>query len=94
MKFEWDENKNLENIKKHGVDFNDVKDIFNDENLLVAEDDTMEYGELRLRAIGVTALTGITYVVYTERHENTARFISARPATKRESRVYRANRSW
>jgi uncharacterized DUF497 family protein len=28
MKFEWDENKNDSNVKKHGIDFQDAKNIF------------------------------------------------------------------
>jgi uncharacterized DUF497 family protein len=29
MQFEWDEAKNASNIKRHGIDFNDVKEMFN-----------------------------------------------------------------
>ena len=29
MHFEWDEAKNEANIRKHGIDFADVKDMFN-----------------------------------------------------------------
>ena len=29
--FEWDENKSLENIRKHGIAFEDVTSIFDDE---------------------------------------------------------------
>jgi len=28
IKFEWDEDKNTHNIKKHDIDFNDVHTIF------------------------------------------------------------------
>jgi len=28
MKFEWDEDKNRENIRKHGIDFADAIEIF------------------------------------------------------------------
>lgn len=28
MEFEWDENKNIANIQNHGIDFNDVIEIF------------------------------------------------------------------
>ncbi|PXX42579.1 ribonuclease toxin BrnT of type II toxin-antitoxin system [Undibacterium pigrum] len=28
MRFEWDENKNQINIRKHGIDFSDAADIF------------------------------------------------------------------
>ena len=30
MKFEWDENKNISNIKKHGIDFDFASKIFDD----------------------------------------------------------------
>ena len=29
-KFEWDNNKNRSNQKKHGISFEDASDIFND----------------------------------------------------------------
>ncbi len=28
MKFEWDESKRQENIKKHRIDFKDILDVF------------------------------------------------------------------
>ena len=28
VKFEWDENKNIANISKHSIDFNDVPELF------------------------------------------------------------------
>ena len=32
MKFEWDENKNKSNQDKHGIDFNNAKEVFQDNN--------------------------------------------------------------
>ena len=32
MEFEWDESKNKSNQEKHGIDFNDAKAVFSDEN--------------------------------------------------------------
>lgn len=29
-RFEWDENKRRSNIVKHGIDFEDAKDVFDD----------------------------------------------------------------
>ena len=31
LKFEWDENKNILNQKKHGVSFEEAKTVFSDE---------------------------------------------------------------
>lgn len=46
MRFEWDENKRLINIRKHGIDFADVPSIFELDTVTVI-DDRFEYGETR-----------------------------------------------
>ena len=46
MHFEWDEAKNKANISKHGIDFNDVPDIFR-HPMLALRDDRVDYGEER-----------------------------------------------
>ncbi len=37
-KFEWDENKNLSNIEKHGISFEKAQYAFEDANRIIAED--------------------------------------------------------
>jgi len=37
-KFEWDENKNLSNIKKHNISFQKAQYAFKDVNRVIAED--------------------------------------------------------
>lgn len=86
MRFEWDAAKNEINIRKHGIDFEDVKDIFN-HPMLTLLDEREEYGEDRWIGIGwIKALVGV--VVYAERHGDVIRIISARKATKQEVRHY------
>ena len=86
MQFEWDEAKNEINIRKHGIDFADVTDMFN-HPMLTLLDDREDYGEERWIGIGwMQRLVGV--VVYVERHEDTIRIISARKATKHEVRRY------
>ena len=86
MRFEWDEIKNALNIRKHGIDFSDVADIFN-HPMLTMLDDRDNYGEPRWIALGrIHALIGV--VVYTERGGDVIRIISARKATKHEVRRY------
>jgi uncharacterized protein len=46
MIFEWDEQKNQANIRKHKLDFEDAWQIF-EAPMLVALDDREEYGEER-----------------------------------------------
>lgn len=86
MEFEWDEEKNRVNIRKHDIDFNDVCEMF-DDPMLVMLDDRYSYAEERW--IGVGMLLGIVVVVvYTERVNDIIRIISARKATKHEARGY------
>ena len=36
--FEWDEDKNEENLRKHGIDFETAQYAFTDSKLIMAED--------------------------------------------------------
>jgi uncharacterized DUF497 family protein len=45
MKFEWDENKRLINLRRHGIDFADVKQVFENEAHTII-DDRFNYGEI------------------------------------------------
>lgn len=86
MRFEWDEAKNEINIRKHGIDFADVKDMFN-HPMLALLDRREDYGEERWIGLGwIQQLVGV--VVYVERRDDTVRIISARKATKHEVRRY------
>ena len=46
MDYEWDEAKHLANLRKHGIDFQDVPAMF-DGDLLTVEDNRYSYGEAR-----------------------------------------------
>ncbi|MGK7930833.1 MAG: BrnT family toxin [Microcystaceae cyanobacterium] len=46
MNFEWDDPKNLSNIDKHGISFEEVKSIFTDSQAIITEDSRYEYGEI------------------------------------------------
>jgi len=52
MKFEWDENKNQINIRKHGIDFHDAAYVFSDPFALSIPDDEHSEMEERLAFIG------------------------------------------
>jgi uncharacterized DUF497 family protein len=85
-RFEWDERKNRQNIKKHGFDFAEAEEMFR--GLLVAGPDTREdYGERRW--VGIGSIRGRTaVVVFAERGSETIRIISLRKANRRESKEY------
>lgn len=82
MQFEWDDEKNKENIRKHGLDFADAWQVFNP--LMLTEEDTKEdYGEERYLGIGFLK-NFVVVVIYTEPAEEIIRIISLRKALKHE----------
>lgn len=82
MRFDWDETKNRSNIRKHGIDFNDAKEIFV-HNFLHAYDDREDYQEERWVVFGWIRDV-VCVVVYTVRDNGVIRIISARKATRKE----------
>ena len=86
LNFEWDEQKAISNLAKHGVSFADASVVFNDPFAIDTEERSMHYGEIRRRIIGLGHGRFLT-VIYTER-EDTIRLISARKATRPERREY------
>lgn len=86
VRFEWDEDKNLLNIRKHGIDFNDVPEMFR-QPMLALRDERYEYPEARWIGMGwINAWVSV--VAYTERQGDVIRIISARRATRREVTRY------
>jgi uncharacterized DUF497 family protein len=81
MTYEWDEQKRLANIKKHGIDFIDVPEVF-DGDVVIIPDERFDYGETRFLLIGILK-SQVVVVAYTERGKN-IRIISVRKATKNE----------
>ena len=82
---EWDENKNQQNIKKHGISFQTAALVFADEERIEYFDKLHSLNEDRYVVLG--CVQGILYVVYTMRDE-AARIISARMATPTERKIY------
>jgi uncharacterized DUF497 family protein len=87
MKFEWDENKNQQNIQKHGVDFREAVYVFSDPFALNLPDKYSE-DEERWLMLGINLKEQILLVVHTFRYDDVTRIISARKATGREKTTY------
>ncbi len=85
MQFEWDEEKNLANIRKHHIDFNDAMLVFQDEFRIELYDEAHSIDEDRYNTIGL--VDDVLFVVYTERRD-AVRLISARLANRQERRLY------
>lgn len=85
MRFEWDEQKRLANLKRHGFDFIGVEAVFDGDRYTIL-DNRFDYGEKRFVTIGI--LKGrVVAVVYTDIDE-IIRIISIRKATKNEQQKY------
>ena len=84
--FEWDEAKNLLNIAKHGVSFEQARLIF-DDYTVDRIDDRFFYDEIRIFSLGKIGNATVLAVTHTDR-EGQCRIISARPALKHERRFY------
>lgn len=85
MSFEWDPKKNELNIVKHGIDFEDAMQVFHGP-CLERVDERFDHGEERFVVFGEMG-PHIVAVVYVWRREN-RRLISARKATKAETRAF------
>jgi uncharacterized protein len=88
VRAEWDEIKNLENRRKHGLSFEEARDLFASESdYIEIFDEAHSETEERFIAIG-PILRGLILVVWTMRDDETLRLISARWATEREQALY------
>jgi len=84
--FEWDENKNRQNLTKHKISFEEAIEIFNG-IVFTKIDDRYDYGEVREISIGAIQGVVIITVAHTERNGK-IRIISARKATVKERKDY------
>ena len=89
MILDWDESKNERNIRKHGFDFADAKQvIMGPLPFLVRMDGREDYGEDRWQGTGMLAGVVVVVIIFTEPRTNMIRIISMRKATKNERREY------
>ncbi|MBP5414220.1 MAG: BrnT family toxin [Lachnospiraceae bacterium] len=89
MKFEWDLNKALTNVKKHGVSFEEASTVFDDENAILFDDPDHSESEERFMLLGLSIEANMLIVCHCVRKEGSIiRIISARRATKSETKQY------
>ncbi|HSO11352.1 MAG TPA: BrnT family toxin [Anaerolineales bacterium] len=85
--FEWDDEKAVSNLKKHGVSFEEGATIFNDPMIATILDPDHSKGEERYISIGISVQDRLLVVVHAEREER-IRLISCRKATSGERKIY------
>ena len=87
--FIWDEDKNIVNIRKHGVSFAEASTVFDDEFVIFYPDDEHSYYEERFIAIGESEKENLLMVCFCERENaEIIRLISARKADAHETEIY------
>ena len=93
MKFEWDEKKRKINIQKHGIDFEEAKTVFYDEEALLIPDLKHSSSEDRFIILGISKKTNLLTVCHCYReNEEIIRIINARKATAKEKKQYVARK--
>ena len=92
MMFEWDEEKDGANMKKHGVSFKEAQEIFEDPFHLSVLDKRFDYLDERWISVGNTRRERLIVVghVYCIDESGTEifRIITARKATQKERERY------
>ena len=83
MRFEWDRRKAGENLRKHGVSFNEAETAFYDPLAATFDDPDHSIAEQRLLTVGFSSAGRLLVVSHTE-FSAIIRIISARPATAHE----------
>jgi hypothetical protein len=91
FRYRVDPAKEAENIRKHGVGFDDARAALCDPLRVSWFDDSHSAKELRFVTLGCD-LKGRVLVVVTSEGEPSPRIISARRATKRERHAYEERR--
>ena len=84
--FVWDSDKAASNASKHGVRFEQAREIFLDQ--FARYEDASAQDEARQACIGLTTEYSLLYVVHVVREGDVLRLISARVAEPAERRRY------
>ena len=84
---EWDPEKAVANLRKHGVSFEEATTVFGDPMAMNMPDPDHSLTEERFILLGLSHRLRLLVVAYAERGTRT-RLISAREATRKERRQY------
>ncbi|MEO6445309.1 MAG: BrnT family toxin [Gemmatimonadaceae bacterium] len=92
--FEWDPRKAAQNVRKHGVSFEEARTIFEDAEALILADPDHSAEEERFILLGLSAALRVLVVIHCERGDGAViRIISARKADRQERAVYADRRA-
>lgn len=85
--FEWDDDKNGANRRKHGISFEEAATIF--DGPVLSLEDASDPREVRERSNGLIGGVVVACVIHTDR-DDAIRIISARKATPNERKLFDA----
>ncbi len=89
LRFEWDKQKNKQNRAKHKVWFEEAQSVFEDSQARVFYDDDHSDREDRFVILGLSSAPRLLVVVHGHSAaDSIVRIISARKATRKESKTY------
>lgn len=89
INFEWNEKENQINQRKHGINFEEAKTVFFDDNAILFDDPEHSMEEERFLILGISKNENLCIVSHCYRlGDNIIRIISARKATKNETKTY------
>lgn len=87
VSFEWNPGNNIKNYTKHGISCEEAESVFQDEKRLDFPDPLHSHSEDRFITLGKSNRPRILFVAWTLRRKS-VRIISARPASRKERKVY------
>jgi uncharacterized protein len=90
VEFEWDVQKAANNLRKHGVSFEEAATVFGDPLSVTYYDPDHSIAESRYIIVGMSRAGRLLIVAHSDRGEN-IRIISARQTTARERKQYEEN---
>ena len=89
IRFDWDTAKNLANMRKHGISFEEAQTVFLDENAIRYFDPDHSGDEDRFLMLGMSFRLRILVVCHCYKESDSViRIISARRANRKEQQSY------
>jgi uncharacterized DUF497 family protein len=92
VRFEWDSEKAIANLRKHKVSFDEATTVFRDPLAVIFDDEDHAAEERREIIIGHSLANRLVLVCFTEREQKCARIFSARQLTRTERKDYEERR--
>ena len=86
--FEWGNHKNEVNVLKHKISFSEASEAFYDEAGILIYDPDHSLNEDRFVLLGLAKSKKLVVVCHCYRSDDKIRLISARKATKQETKCY------